>query len=43
MKKMNKFLTCLGNDKILLDLFGGLIVTGGTLVTLVAAAVVWSF
>ena len=42
MKKVNKFLICLGNDKVLLALFGGVLVTGGAVITLVTAAIVWS-
>jgi hypothetical protein len=43
MKEVNKFLTNLGNDKLLLVLFGGIIVDGSALVGLAVVAVFWYF
>jgi len=43
MNNVNTFLTKLGTDKILLALFGGVIVSGSALVGLAVVAVVWYF
>jgi len=43
MKRVNMFLTNLGSDKVLLALFGGVLITGGALITLTVALVVWCF
>jgi hypothetical protein len=43
MKEVNKLLTSLGRDKLLLALFGGIIVDGSVLVGLAVVALIWYF